>query len=360
MYDFKLVGFSEIDKYSICSYCAIHNVDKELNIGNVITIDPLKLSNFNLMTWGFPCQDISVAGKQRGIVEGVTRSGLYYEGLKILKIKRPKYSIIENVSNLVSNKFKDTFEQILKDLEELGYTNYWRVLNLKNYGIPHNRERVFIVSILGEHEPFVFDNGFNSENKFKDLVESEVADKYYLSEYTQDKLCIDKIKYTGFANMKGYQKNSDTMNCICASVWKGMGNQGINVVVERDNNRTRIRKLTPKECWRALGFTDDDYQLAKSALNTEFYNNRDISDTQLYKQAGNSIGIPILEMIIRNLFKDGDKIELLELFSGIGAFHKAIRNVNNSESSYSRLKPVQRRPIFNIINRTVPLQIIKK
>lgn len=88
------------------------------------------------MTWGFPCQDISIAGKMKGIKEGETRSGLYYEGYKILKEKRPKISIIENVKNLTSKRFKSQFDSILEDLSDLGYTNYWQVLNSKDYGIP--------------------------------------------------------------------------------------------------------------------------------------------------------------------------------------------------------------------------------
>lgn len=117
---------------------------------NITKIDISKLPDFDLMTWGFPCQDISIAGKMRGIKEGETRSGLYYEGYKILKEKRPKISIIENVKNLTSKRFKSQFDSILEDLSDLGYTNYWQVLNSKDYGIPQNRERVFIISIRND------------------------------------------------------------------------------------------------------------------------------------------------------------------------------------------------------------------
>ena len=98
------------------------------------------------MTWGFPCQDISLAGKMKGI-ESETRSGLYFEGLRILKEKRPGISIIENVKNLTSKRFKSQFENVLRDIAELGYNNYWQILNAKDYGIPQNRKRVFIISI---------------------------------------------------------------------------------------------------------------------------------------------------------------------------------------------------------------------
>lgn len=130
---YEIVGFSEIDKFAVKSYCAIHNISESKNYGDVKNIDAETLPDFDLLSWGFPCQDISIAGKMQGIKEGETRSGLYYEGYRILKAKRPKYSIIENVKNLTSNRFKKQFESILNDLSDLGYTNYWKVLNSKDY-----------------------------------------------------------------------------------------------------------------------------------------------------------------------------------------------------------------------------------
>ena len=127
-----MVGFSEIDKFAIESYCAVHNVTKEKNYGDISKIDPKELPDFDIMTWGFPCQDISIAGKMKGIKEGETRSGLYFEGYKILKEKLPKISIIENVKNLTSKRFQNEFNSILKHLSDLGYTNYWQVLNAKD------------------------------------------------------------------------------------------------------------------------------------------------------------------------------------------------------------------------------------
>lgn len=145
--DYELVGFSEIDKFAIKSYCTIHNVPEYKNLGDVSKIEIDKIPDFNLLTWGFPCQDISIAGRMEGIKEG-TRSGLYYEGYKILKEKMPKYSIIENVKNLTSQRFKSQFDSILNDIQELGYTNYWQVLNAKDYGVPQNRERVFLLFLF--------------------------------------------------------------------------------------------------------------------------------------------------------------------------------------------------------------------
>lgn len=130
---FELVGFSEIDKFAIKSYCAIHNIDEKLNLGDIRNIKEKELPNFNLMTWGFPCQDISIAGKMKGIQKDTTRSGLYYEGYRILKEKLPEISIIENVKNLTSKRFKNEFKMILNDINKLGYNNYWQILNAKDY-----------------------------------------------------------------------------------------------------------------------------------------------------------------------------------------------------------------------------------
>lgn len=140
---YEVVNYCEIDKYASKAYSLIHNISEDKNLGDVTKIDETQLPDFHIMAWGFPCQDISTAGKQRGIIEGETKSGLYYEGLKILKSKKPPISIIENVKALTSKKFKQTFAKILNDLEEIGYKNYWKVLNAKDYGIPQNRESFY-------------------------------------------------------------------------------------------------------------------------------------------------------------------------------------------------------------------------
>ena len=141
----EVVGISEIDKYAIQSYEAIHGETE--NFGDISKVNPKDLPDFDLFTYSFPCQDLSVAGKQQGMVKGQTRSGLLYECEKIIEVKRPKYLLLENVKNLVGKKFKLAFEEWLVYLESLGYTNYWQVLNAKHYGVPQNRERVFVVSI---------------------------------------------------------------------------------------------------------------------------------------------------------------------------------------------------------------------
>ena len=172
----ELVGYSEFDKYASKSFASIHGVSEELNYGDVTKINTDTMPDFDLLTYGFPCQDISVAGKQAGL-EGETRSSLYKEAFRIIKAKKPKYAIMENVKNLVGKKFRDKFNEMLLELEEMGYANYWKVLNAKDYGVPQNRERVFVISILGEHEPFVFPEGFDNGIRLKDILEEEVDEK---------------------------------------------------------------------------------------------------------------------------------------------------------------------------------------
>lgn len=183
----EVIGISEIDKFAIQSYNAIYG--DTYNFGDISEIE--KLPYCDLMTYGFPCQDISVAGKQAGINKG-TRSGLLYEVQRLLNEYKnnhelPKYLIMENVKNLVGKKFKPKFDEYLEWLDELGYNNYWQVLNAKDYGIPQNRERVFCVSIRKDlKQVYKFPAKQELNIRLKDMLEDSVEEKYYLSS--------DKIK----------------------------------------------------------------------------------------------------------------------------------------------------------------------
>lgn len=183
--DYELVAFSEIDKYATKSYCAIHGVDESMNLGDITKVDENSLpKDIDLITYGFPCQDISLAGKQKGMFneDGTqTRSGLFFEALRIIEATKPKIAIAENVKNLTGKKFKEQFELVLKSLEEAGYSNYWKVLNAKDYGIPQNRERVFIISIRKDIDKgYEFPEPFPLQLRLKDMLEDEVEEKYYI------------------------------------------------------------------------------------------------------------------------------------------------------------------------------------
>ena len=313
----EIVAYCEIDKYASKSYSAIHNTPESKNLGDITKIDTDKLPDFDLMTWGFPCQDISVAGNLKGIVGGETRSGLYYEGFRILKAKMPKYSIIENVKNLVGKRFRADFEQMLSDIDSLGYNNYWQVLNAKDYGIPQNRERVFIVSIRKDVDKggFAFPTKEPLELRLKDTLETEVDEKYYLSksmlEYALDlNEAQNGTKWAGRVDSGKLNPNiaySVTCRGAGGSQRAGVSNfiyDGIDGEISISEykrniavvNNLRIRKLTPKECWRLMGFDDADFHKARDA---------GMSNTQLYKQAGNSIVVDVLEAIFIQLLKGG-------------------------------------------------------
>ena len=174
--EYELVNFCEIDKYAAKSYCAVHGVDESKNLGDITKVETSLLPNdIDLITYGFPCQDISLAGLQKGFEDNGerTRSGLFFEALRIIEDTKPRVAIAENVRNLVSKKFANEFQIVLDSLEQVGYSNYWQVLNSKNYGIPQNRERVFIVSIRKDLDDgsFKFGEPFPLELRLKDLLE---------------------------------------------------------------------------------------------------------------------------------------------------------------------------------------------
>ena len=286
--EYEVVAISEIDKYAIKAYEAIHGPAN--NLGDIRKIDPRDIPDHDLFTYSFPCQDLSVAGKQAGLGKG-TRSGLLYECEKIIEHCRPKYLLLENVKNLVGKKFKPQFDEWLSYLEELGYTSYWQVLNAKDYGAPQNRERVFVISVLGEHKPYEFPKPILLERCIKDILEDEVDEKYYIN------------KPFHLVN-KGHQAELDIkgMDCIkrvystdkvSPSLTTMQGGLREPKILETNY---KVRKLTPRECFRLMGMRDDDIDKIQAT---------GISNTQQYKMAGNSICIPVLEAIFKNLFMEG-------------------------------------------------------
>ncbi len=207
-----VVAISEIDKNAIKSYTALHG--ETVNLGDIREIRELPEADF--WTYSFPCQDISVAGHGAGIKEG-TRSGLLLEVERLLKIAAekgtlPKYLLLENVKNLVSKKFKADFDSWLSFLSSLGYTNYWQVLNAKDYGIPQHRERVFCVSIRGEHTAFVFPEKRELTLRLKDMIDEHVDEKYYLKESTIRSIVTSKFN----SRRDSIRRPSDYAYCLRA------------------------------------------------------------------------------------------------------------------------------------------------
>ena len=321
----EVVGIFEINKFALKSYEAIHGECP--NLGDISKIDVKDIPDHDLFTYSFPCQDLSIAGKQKGMIRGVTRSGLLYECERIIKHCKPKYLLLENVKNLVGKKNKPQFDEWLKFLEDLGYANYWKVLNAKDYGVPQNRERVFVVSILGEHKPYTFPQPIKLNRVIKDILEDTVDEKYYMNKPFH---LVNKKNEAAELQIKAHRniKSVQSPNHICPTLTTMQGGHrepkilqvaktecrfdqesrvyGVNgispTLAARDsqgpkkvyiNKEYRVRKLTPLECWRLMAFADEDFFKAKNA---------GISNSQLYKQAGNSIVVKVLEGIFKELF----------------------------------------------------------
>lgn len=286
---FEIVDYVEIDKYAVKSFNAIYGTSFEQQ--DITTWN--KDVKVDLILGGFPCQDISLAGKQKGIIKGETRSGLMYEMMRIVEKTKPKYVIAENVKNILSEKFRPQLEEYLCFLNDNGYEVTMDLLNAKDYDIPQNRERVFTVSILGNSN-YEFPNGNKNDNNIKRLF-----------------------------NFSARQDCRVVYDCdgLAPTLLAGMGEGGgkVPTFIENENfefppkqelklrlkdmledevdekyyisKASKIRKLTPKECWRLMGFCDEDFEKARQVN----------SDTQLYKQAGNSIVVNVLAEIFKNL-----------------------------------------------------------
>lgn len=371
----------------MASYNAVHGTNFTTSDITKITADDLDIVDTDkycyVMTYSFPCQDLSVAGKQRGMGKGTgTRSGLLWEVERLLDECKelPQVLIMENVPQVIGTKNIEHFAKWQEKLESLGYKNKWQVLNAKDFGVPQNRERCFMVSVLGDYY-YEFPKKIKLEKRLKDVLETEVAEKYYLSDraiqgimntsfdcnklehrtqkngimpticardYKDPKLVIEnepvaldeqnnyirkdgcvgtlttdgsspkhnnrviepllKTKLCNDLLEKGEIKECDI---IRTSYTRNRMSGDLRVENKTDNNvactlstrsdclgiciNYRIRKLTPKECWRLMGFDDADVDKAKAI---------GLSDAQLYKQAGNSIVVNVLEAIMKNLLKN--------------------------------------------------------
>lgn len=334
---YEVVNYCEIDPHASRSYSQIHGVPEAKNLRDVCAIDTAKISGVNLITYGFPCQDISVSGKQHGFEHNGerTRSGLFYEALRIIRDLQPEYAIAENVKALVSKKFTAEFKAVLDGLEAAGYNNYWQVLNAKNYGIPQQRERVFIISIRKDCDAGLFSFPAPQELKLrvKDMLEPEVDSKYYLTgegaqrliqayaarineAITEPVICasrgrnpadlndraaghVEPLKILQIGNLipdAGRKfTNPQTGRVydpqgLSPTINTAQGGQREVKIIETTPEAYRIRKLTPRECYRLMGFTDAEFDSIKG-----------VSNTQLYKQAGNSIVVNVLEAIFKQL-----------------------------------------------------------
>lgn len=343
---FEFVGISEIDKNAIRAYRAVHG--DVVNYGDITTIDWSQVPDFDLFTYSFPCQDISNAGRQRGLADGSgSRSSLLWQCEKAIRAKMPRYLLMENVKNLVSEKFMPDFQKWISLLTRLGYDSTWKVLNAKDYGIPQNRERVFMVSVLHADGFYHFPRTQRLDLRLKDVLEADVAESYYLRKEqvmsimehcdrkepsvltplrTEEgrelrKQGIDEFhnrelvpRQDGVSNTittvqkDNYLYEPDSTICLNSKVngkqpsladrvYSDNGVMTACTPTFRPSVYTsyRIRKLTPRECFRLMDVSDDDIDKIQ---------NTGISKSAQYKLVGNSIVVACLYHIFRKLFVD--------------------------------------------------------
>jgi len=345
---FELVGYSEIDKFAIKCFEQNH---KGNNYGDCKLINPNDLPDFNLLTGGFPCQDVSIAGN-RNLSKG--RTNLYKEIIRIAEVKKPKYMLLENVKGLLSmGKERKLVNIIVSDLQRIGYGVCWKVLNSKDYGIPQNRERVWFVCKYGgwKFGEFSFPNKEELKLKLGDILEDNVDKKYYLTEKTIKMFLKHRVRQIEKKN--GFFFSPKTVDSISNSLTTKEGSRATdNFILQNKYSENRIfrisptitsteskttylvhslfprtgnpkqggtghlykddgtsycldtgncltqlldnfqfRRLTPKECFRLMGFLNDEIDLTG------------LSDNQLYKLVGNGWEINLVSKIFKEMFK---------------------------------------------------------
>lgn len=283
------------------------------NYGDISLANNIKLKeDIDLFTYSSPCQSFSVMGNLKGL-EG--KSGLLLECEKFIRLNKPKVLLLENVKNLVGKKFKKDFDNWIKLLDELGYASYWDILDAKEFNIPQNRKRVFCISIRKDiNKEFSFPTRLNLSKKLKDILEVDVDDKYNLKGvldfFINNSFKMEK-EGNGFRFRPHVLNNADTSICLTT---KSGGRMDDNFIIDIESDKLmfefsskneelykynkdlhKIRKLTPLKCWRLMGFSDSDFDKVQGY----------VSDTQLYKQAGNSIVVNCLEAIFNEIKNQG-------------------------------------------------------
>lgn len=327
------IGFSEIDNYALKTYKSNFDVKNEIEIGDIVALshndqEIENLPNFNLLTGGFPCQSFSMMGKQKGFKD--FRGNVFFQIMDIVKIKKPDFILLENVRNLLTHNKGETLKIVIDSLKSSGYNNiYYDIFNSSNFGLPQNRNRVFIFASKNKlKNDFVFNqqNVINCFDKIRketsllnykntwEILSKEVDEKYYLS---------DTIKPTILSDGSKKFKSKSEINQILARPLTAtmakmhracQDNYYSDDYIKSENPqiflkekfskeeliKKRIRRLTPKEAFNLQGFKDDFFFNAK---------NNQVSDSQLYKQAGNAVSINTVYAILYYLFIEEKLLE---------------------------------------------------
>ena len=302
----ECVGYSEIDKHAIKLYSAWYN--DECNFGDITKIEAEKLPDFELLVGGFPCQAFSVAGKRGGFND--TRGTIFFDFARIMKAKKPKFAIFENVKGLLNHDGGKTYETMLRTLDELGYNAQWGILNTKFHGLPQNRERVYIVANLRERSStkILFERGNDSADKVERTENGIIGQFYNRKGKTHQDLGVISSEGHSPALLATTHKNPrivkigdiDGLNTQYSRVYDSKGvsttinaqGGGLGAKTGLYNAGDKVRRLTPKECFRLQGFKDEMVELGYKLC---------ISDTQLYKMAGNAVSVPVVEWVAQRV-----------------------------------------------------------
>ena len=278
----KFVFSSEIDKHAQNTYFQNFN---NMPYGDITQILEKDIPNHDIILAGFPCQAFSVAGNRKGFED--TRGTLFFDVARIARYHKPKVLFLENVKGFVNHDKGNTFKTVRTTLEDMGYKIFSQVLNSKDYGIPQNRERIYIVAFLDNSIKFNFPKKINICKKLKDCLLDEVNEKYYYN----NKPLYSKIKNEIIEDNTIYQWRRhyvrENKSGVCPTLTANMGTGGHNVPIIKDFKG--IRKLTPRECANFQGFPKN-YKIPN-----------DIVDSHLYKQFGNSVTVSVIEQIAKEI-----------------------------------------------------------
>ncbi|MCF6340598.1 MAG: DNA cytosine methyltransferase [Sulfurimonas sp.] len=278
----NFVFSSEIDKHAQKTYS---DNFKDIPHGDITQIDEKDIPSHDIILAGFPCQAFSVAGYRKGFED--TRGTLFFDVARIAKYHKPKVLFLENVKGFVGHDNGNTFKIVKKTLEDLGYKVYSEVLNSKDYGIPQNRERIYIVAFLDNSVEFEFPKKIKLSKKIKDCLISDIDEKYYYNNKPLYKRIKDDVIDENSIYQWRRQYVRENKSKVCPTLTANMGTGGHNVPIIKDSKG--IRKLTPRECANFQGFPKN-YKISK-----------DIVDSHLYKQFGNSVTVSVIESIAKEI-----------------------------------------------------------
>ncbi len=301
--EIETVFVSEFDKHAVKTYKANFETPSEIH-GDITEIDAAEIPGFDICLAGFPCQAFSLAGKREGFADnfkGMSRGTLFFDMARICEQHKPKVIFCENVKGLPLHKKGETFKVILGTLEEMDYRPFYKVLNSKDFGVPQNRERIYIVAFRNDVAPseFEFPASISEKKTIADILDpSPVSSKYYLSDVYVDTLRRHRARHEAKGHGFGYEIRS--LDGISgAIVCGGMGRERNLLIDHREHsmipvthikgkiNDEDIRKMTPREWARLQGYPET-FKL-------------ELADTHLYKQLGNSVTVPVIKAIAQRI-----------------------------------------------------------